>query len=166
MKQSPFLLLCIFFGFALASCQPSSEVPEPASFELSLHPVFDWSEPVKITRTITSPDGDVNIEGNEVTAVYEDEELKMLHYPESDFPDQDFWRYYLGEETLQKLGYTHILAEEEDFDRQFIALGDESLHVLMLSNLVEFTGPFPDAPECPCKYTFTIFTNDRRIIME
>ncbi|MBU2259916.1 hypothetical protein KKC44_04915 [Patescibacteria group bacterium] len=154
----------VFIGaFVLVSCMPKG--PQ-ASYILPLYPLAQWSEPQKAERSFDREGVLTTVQGKEVMGTVDDENRKQFFYTDSEFRDDDFWRYYLVDETLMKIGYQTIFVEEYKEDRQFVGLRDDDGHVLLLSNIVEFANDNQDEPECPCTYTFTIFTNDERVVLE
>ncbi|MBU0766194.1 hypothetical protein KKF55_00175 [Patescibacteria group bacterium] len=157
-------LLLIFGALALGACTTEVKSPAPlASYALSLYPHALWSDPVEAERSFVWEDEETTVQGREVTGTYDEGEQNSLQYSDIQFADEDFWKFYLEEETLKKIGYETIFVEEEEYDRQFVGLRDEEGHVLLLSNIIDFDTDIAFAPECPCKYTFTIFTNDERV---
>lgn len=156
MVKLLFFLVILF----LASCTPQG--PQ-AGFLIPLYPPAQWSEPQDAERSFEWEGVLTTVQGNEVMGTYDDEKQNKLFYKESEFADDDFWKYYLVDETLMKMGYQTIFVEEYESDRQFMGLRDEGGHVLLLSNIVEFSNDNIEEPECPCIYTFTIFANDERI---
>jgi len=136
------------------------------SLTLPLYPHAEWSEVQEGVRAFLWDGEETQINGWEIMGTYDDGVQKDFFYSDSEHADQDFWHFYLGESTLMDLGYDTIFTEEQQFDRQFVGLQDEENHVLLFSNMVEFSVPFPEDPECPCKYTFTIFTDDERVELQ
>jgi len=146
--------------FVLISCAPQG--PQ-VSYILPLYPQAQWAEPQDAQRSFVWEGTETTVFGKELIGTYDDKKQKKLFYKESEFADDDFWKYYLADETLLKIGYKTIFVEEYESDRQFVGLRDEEGHVLLLSNIVEFANDNVAEPECPCTYSFTIFTNDERV---
>ncbi len=71
----------------------------------------------------------------------------------------------MGNDSLKNLGYEEVFAEEDKFDRQLAGFRDDLGHVLILSNLVEYSFVSEAFSDCPCTYHFAVFTNDERVLL-
>jgi hypothetical protein len=130
-----------------------------------------WSEPKLEWRTVKDPDtgSERTFKGHAVTCTVDENEVgdsTPLVYKDSDFMDEDFWWYYVGNNALKNLGYPEAFVYEQSFDRQYMGLLNEQGNVVMLSSIREFDMPFPEDPQCPCKYTLSVFTDDERVLIE
>ncbi|MCF7844438.1 MAG: hypothetical protein K9M03_01240 [Kiritimatiellales bacterium] len=160
-------LMFICGALLISGCSPKNESPPlQASYIIPLYSHAVWSQPLESERTFEWEGELTTVQGREVTGTYEEGVQNSLQYSDMEFADEDFWKYYLGEDTLKLSGFDTIFIEEEDYDRQFVGLRDEAGHVLLLSNIIDFDVNIAFAPECPCTYTFTIFTNDERVVLE
>lgn len=137
---------------------------------MPLYPFVTWSNPEPTARTFTDGEEEITVEGWEVVAAYADESAELvpeeLVFEESEYVDEDFWHYYLGTPTLNDMGYTTVLLEEDLPERHLIALGDDGGHVLVITDTIVFHGEYEGEPDCPCEYTFTVFSDDERVLAQ
>ncbi len=139
-------------------------VDEPSeSLILPLYPVAEWAEPREAERTFIWEGEERTVSGFEVAGVLDEKEPELLS-KDTDFADEDFWIFTIGTNTLIKLGYKVIFVEEELEDRQFLGFKNDDGHVLLLSALTEFEDT--ERLSCPCTYYFTVFTDDKRVLLK
>jgi len=168
-ERRPLILtLTLTLIFMLTGCSrgvsPDAAGPN-ASLTLPLYPALTWSIPREAVRTFSASGTVKNVPGFEITSLAQDDENFPFVYADSEYPDEDFWRFYLESKTIDDMGYTLIASEEKD-DRSLIAFGDEAGHALVLSHIMQYDAVEDGEPLCPCIYAFTIFSDDPRVVME
>ncbi|MDP7247650.1 MAG: hypothetical protein QF741_03435 [Candidatus Peribacteraceae bacterium] len=160
--------LTIFASLLLGNCTynvhtvDSDELNQTVA--LALYPLAQWDKPIDSTRTFIWEGREVTIKGREIQGVHDKDLDSDLLSEETDYADDDFWQFMLGGEKLKNMGYEKILVQEEKKDRQLVGLRSNDGYLLLLSSIVDYEDP--DNFLCPCKYTFVVFTDDKRVIME
>lgn len=158
-----FFPLCVFLVLTGCTGSESSAPQGTASFAIPLYSIVQWTVPLPAERTFVMEGNERTVPGLEITAQFSDEGEPVLYYDDSEYADEDFWRFMTEGGAIGQMGYTMFVSEEGD-DRHLLGFSDSEGHVLLLSHLTRTT-TFTDQeePACPCEYTFTIFTNDPRV---
>ncbi|MFH0770428.1 MAG: hypothetical protein V1926_03550 [Candidatus Peregrinibacteria bacterium] len=157
------LSLCTLSVLLGCSRSSPSELQGPASFMLPLYPLVRWTVPLPAERTFAMEGVERTVSGLEISAEFSDEGEPALYYNDSEYADEDFWRFMTEGQTIEKMGYSVFVSEQGD-DRQFLGFSDAEGNVLLIAHLMRTTSfTEEEEPACPCEYTFTVFTNDPRV---
>ncbi|MBU0458803.1 hypothetical protein KJ652_04800 [Patescibacteria group bacterium] len=153
----------IFFTslILLSSCF-SKDLPAEQS-ETSVLPLYshvEWSHAKDSQRLFAYEGTETLVSGLETYAVY-DGDMEV----EGEMIVDRFWEYFLAGDSLKNLGYEEIFVLEEEFDRQFVGLRNKEGNIILISSITDFdfVDESEEIYECPCIFTFKVFTDDERV---